>query len=164
MADKTVTVEGSDGALATVTVGAALESGWLTAEEAATRRSPKSVFEELFADRVRVSAPVGHLPGATSATERARRLAEEDERVEEADGAELRVATTLPAAPSGYRIYAVAELKDATFYEAHDRSSGGWFFEPTDYEGGSGPFSVGHRTREEALEAAHRWAEEHGES
>jgi hypothetical protein len=162
--DKSVTVEGADGALATVTVGAALERGWLTAEEAAARRAPKNVFDEIFADRVRVSAPVGHLPGATSAAERARRLAEEDALVEEADGAELRPAATPPAAPAGYRIYALADIKDATFYEAHDRSNGGWFFEPTDYEGGSGPFSVGHPTREAALDAAHRWAQEQGES
>jgi hypothetical protein len=91
-ADKTVKVEGSDGAIASVTVGEALERGWLTAEEAAARRSPPNLFAEIFADWVIVAAPVGHLPGAMSAAERARRLAAEEALVEEADGAELRSA------------------------------------------------------------------------
>lgn len=66
----------------------------------------------------------------------------------------------LPAAPDGYRVFAGGATRQVDGITGRHPSTHDWFFEPVDYEGDT-LWSEGYATRQEAIDAAYAYRENH---
>lgn len=85
MTDRNVTIEGSDGATIETTIEEAIYRGLIT-EARAGELAARDLLGDLFDAPERFAGPLAHLPGAVSADERARRRADDEAALQEAEG------------------------------------------------------------------------------